>query len=207
MKKLAFIFLLALMCYAETDNKTAFYNFIIKDEINSFIDGGENRFFSNNDNFLATTSDKIIKEFKANELKAIKKFDDKNVIISGNVGSIRETATGNAQIIFATKQMMLENFSATLKKSETQKASELDQNQKVIIVCRQFRKSTFNMPMMHDCVMLDAFLQDFIDEVKNDQEKSKFLDAFYEIGQIATDGFKDIDLSTKKKVKKNLVKP
>lgn len=194
MKKIvSLLFMVLLSGYAD-DNKDAFYDLMIRNDFATFLEGGDSFLFEDKEKFIATTSDKILKEFKKNELKAAKKFNDKDVFIMGQVGSIRQTATGNAQIIFATNQPIFESFSATLDKSETDKAAELDDNKPIVIVCKNFRKSMMNMPMMHECVMADSYL----DKLKESLNKDNDFSVLYEVAKIATDDFKDIDLKTKK---------
>ena len=193
MKKIALLFMVLLSGYAD-DNKEAFYDLMIRNDFVTFLEGGNSFLFEDKEKFIATTSDKILKEFKKNELKAAKKFNDKDVFIMGQVGSIRQTATGNAQIIFATNQPIFESFSATLDKSETDKAAELDDNKPIVIVCKKFRKSMMNMPMMHECIMADSYL----DKLKESLNKDNDFSVLYEVAKIATDDFKDIDLKTKK---------
>ena len=194
MKKIAsLLFMVLLNGYAD-DNKEAFYDLMIRNDFATFLEGGNSFLFEDKEKFIATTSDKILKEFKKNELKAAKKFNDKDVFIMGQVGSIRQTATGNAQIIFATNQPIFESFSATLDKSETDKAAELDDNKPIVIVCKNFRKSMMNMPMMHECIMADSYL----DKLKESLNKDNDFSVLYEVAKIATDDFKDIDLKTKK---------
>jgi hypothetical protein len=194
MKKIvSLLFMVLLSGYAD-DNKDAFYDLMIRNDFATFLEGGDSFLFEDKEKFIATTSDKILKEFKKNELKAAKKFNDKDVFIMGQVGSIRQTATGNAQIIFATNQPIFESFSATLDKSETDKAAELDDNKPIVIVCKKFRKSMMNMPMMHECVMADSYL----DKLKESLNKDNDFSVLYEVAKIATDDFKDIDLKTKK---------
>lgn len=195
MKKIALLlFMFILSGYAD-NNKDAFYDLMIRDDFITFLDGGKSFLFEDKEKFIATTSDKILKEFKKNELKAAKKFNDKDVFIMGQVGSIRQTATGNAQVIFTTNQPIFEKFSATLDKSETDKAAELDDNKPIVIVCRNFRKSMMNMPMMHECIMADSYLDRFKEAIL---DKDSNLSVSYEVAKIATDDFKDIDLKTKK---------
>lgn len=193
MKKIALLFMVLLSGYAD-DNKEAFYDLMIRNDFVTFLEGGNSFLFEDKEKFIATTSDKILKEFKKNELKAAKKFNDKDVFIMGQVGSIRQTATGNAQIIFTTNQPIFEKFSATLDKSETDKAAELDDNKPIVIVCKNFRKSMMNMPMMHECIMADSYL----DKLKESLNKDNDFSVLYEVAKIATDDFKDIDLKTKK---------
>lgn len=194
MKKIiSLLFMVLLSGYAD-DNKEAFYDLMIRNDFVTFLEGGNSFLFEDKEKFIATTSDKILKEFKKNELKATKKFNDKDVFIMGQVGSIRQTATGNAQIIFATNQPIFEKFSATLDKSETDKAAELDDNEPIVIVCKNFRKSMMNMPMMHECIMADSYL----DKLKESLNKDNYFPVLYEVAKIATDDFKDIDLKTKK---------
>lgn len=194
MKKImSLLFMVLLSGYAD-DNKDAFYDLMIRNDFATFLEGGNSFLFDDKEKFVAMTSDKILKEFKKNELKAAKKFNDKDVFIMGQVGSIRQTATGNAQIIFATNQPIFESFSATLDKSETDKAAELDDNKPIVIVCKNFRKSMMNMPMMHECVMADSYL----DKLKESLNKDNDFSVLYEVAKIATDDFKDIDLKTKK---------
>jgi hypothetical protein len=192
-KAISLLFMVLLSGYAD-DNKDAFYDLMIRNDFATFLEGGDSFLFDDKEKFIATTSDKILKEFKKNELKAAKKFNDKDVFIMGQVGSIRQTATGNAQIIFATNQPIFESFSATLDKSETDKAAELDDNKPIVIVCKNFRKSMMNMPMMHECVMADSYL----DKLKESLNKDNDFSVLYEVAKIATDDFKDIDLKTKK---------
>lgn len=192
-KVISLLFMVLLSGYAD-DNKEAFYDLMIRNDFVIFLEGGNSFLFEDKEKFIATTSDKILKEFKKNELKAAKKFNDKDVFIMGQVGSIRQTATGNAQIIFATNQPIFESFSATLDKSETDKAAELDDNKPIVIVCKNFRKSMMNMPMMHECIMADSYL----DKLKESLNKDNDFSVLYEVAKIATDDFKDIDLKTKK---------
>ncbi len=192
-KVISLLFMVLLSGYAD-DNKEAFYDLMIRNDFVTFLEGGNSFLFEDKEKFIATTSDKILKEFKKNELKAAKKFNDKDVFIMGRVGSIRQTATGNAQIIFTTNQPIFEKFSATLDKSETDKAAELDDNKPIVIVCKNFRKSMMNMPMMHECIMADSYL----DKLKESLNKDNDFSVLYEVAKIATDDFKDIDLKTKK---------
>lgn len=195
MKKFLLLLLfMTVSSYAE-NNKETFYNIILKNDIDVFLDGGETLLFNDKEKFLATTASNIVKEFKKNELKATKKFNDKTVFITGKADSIRKTATGNAQIIFANNQMGFEYFSATLEKSETDEIADLDDNSPVVVICEKFRKTTMNMPMMYDCVMVNSYLEKLKETLPT--EFTSFVPVLYEIAKVATDDFKGIDLNTK----------
>lgn len=195
MKKFLLFVFIIIHSYA-IDNKETFYNFIIKDDFDVFLEGGNSLLFSDKEKFLATTAGNILKEFKKNELKATKHFSNKDVFVKGKAENIRKTATGNAQIIFLNSQMSLEYFSATLDKSETEKVADLDDNKPIVVACKSFRKTTMNMPMMYDCVMADTYLENFKEALI--KEENSFLSAYYEVAKIATDDFKGIDLKTEK---------
>lgn len=64
MKKFLLLLLfMTVSSYAE-NNKETFYNIILKNDIDVFLDGGETLLFNDKEKFLATTASNIVKEFK-----------------------------------------------------------------------------------------------------------------------------------------------
>lgn len=186
MKKKALLFIamctsLSVMAndvkYTPTEKEIELVKFMIKDDLVNFLKGGKSLFARYSD-YIAVTSDEVLKTYTENEARADKYYKGKSLIVSGVVGGIKSGINDEPYVVFKAKNMF-QAPQARFLESENDKVIELNKGNKVSLLCLGAGE-VGGTPTFKDCVfedtaskmLPDIYISEFDSLVKGDVEKA-----------------------------------
>lgn len=154
--------------YAPTAQELAVLDFLLKEEADTFVQGGDSMLFKSHS---STTAVEVAKKYTENQVAADQSYHNKNLLVLGTIESIN-SGLGNTPYVTLRGKSPFQQPQVHFDNPDLSKISALHKGQKTAFVCIG-NGAIVGTPMFKDCV----FATDFATK-KTEKTKAQALDYF-----------------------------
>lgn len=154
--------------YAPTSQELAVLDFFLKEDADTFVQGGDSMLFKSH---ISTTAVEVAKKYTENQVAADQSYHNKNLLVLGTIESIN-SGLGNTPYVTLRGKSTFQQPQVHFDNPDLSKISALHKGQKAAFVCIG-NGAIVGTPMFKDCV----FATDFATK-KTEKTKAEALNFF-----------------------------